>query len=696
MNSNLSTAYSQSTNPLAKWRDILFEIESIKIGDFLVHKDYGIGQFVGIERLLINNQLHDCVKLLYYGDDKLFIPVENINLLKGYGNSLNAVKLDKLGSSSWQKRKEHQKKVIFEFADAIIHTATFRKLTKVEPIKINFDLYNAFISDFGYKETKDQASAIYDVEQDLFSERLMNRLICGDVGFGKTEVAMRAAFLSVYGYSVKRQVIVICPTTLLCKQHYHSFKKRFSNFDVNIVEISGAVNKSELKQNKLLIKEGKVDIIIGTHALFNQNIGYKNLSLLIIDEEQHFGVKQKEHFQNLKEDIHILSLSATPIPRTLQMSLAGIRDLSIISTPPVNRFPVEIIVQKYDLETIKHALLLEFQRNGQSFYICPRIADIDEAYSKLTQLLPELKIKTAHGQMKDLENVMLDVYYKKCDLLISTTIVESGLDISNVNTIIVDKAEKLGMSQLYQLRGRIGRGSRKAYAYFFSNTVKSKNISEKFEALEKANYLGAGFMIANYDLDIRGYGNLIGFEQSGQVKEIGVELYQEMLEQAVSQIMDTEKNKLQNVSSSVNLGLAVYIPENYIPDNALRLGIYRRIGALNNKKDIDDIYNEMTDRFGSIPEELHNLLIIMEIKQKCAKIGIEQLDVGPEGFILKFIKSSTYDNLVLNFIEKNLHKIKVTPSNKIIIKQKINNLIEDVFNLLANISRNFIDINVII
>jgi transcription-repair coupling factor (superfamily II helicase) len=625
------------TRKRKKASDFLSEINSLAAGDIVVHQDHGIGRFVGLKTIDAAGAPHDCVEIHYAGDDKLYLPVENIELLSRYGSDASDAMLDKLGGVAWQSRKARLKKKLLEMAGALIRLAAERQMRGAPALTPPQGLYGEFSARFPYDETDDQQTAIESVFDDLAAGRPMDRLICGDVGFGKTEVALRAAFITAMeGF----QVAVVVPTTLLARQHYRSFAERFSGLPVKVHQASRLVGAKELAETKTGIADGTVDIVIGTHALLGASIKFKNLGLLIVDEEQHFGVKHKERLKELKADVHVLTLSATPIPRTLQLALTGVRELSLITTPPVDRLAVRTFISPFDPLVIRETLLRERYRGGQSFYVVPRIADLGEVQNFLREQVPELKVAVAHGQLppSELDNVMNAFYDGQYDVLLSTSIVESGLDIPTANTLIVHRADMFGLAQLYQLRGRVGRSKLRAYALFTlpANRKLTTTAERRLKVLQSLDTLGAGFQLASHDLDIRGAGNLLGEEQSGHIKEVGFELYQQMLEEAVAELRGTGEVADGGWSPQITIGTAVMIPESYVPDLQLRLGLYRRLADLQNPDEIDAFGAEMIDRFGPMPEEVQHLLKIVYVKALCRRANVEKLDAGPKGVVVQF------------------------------------------------------------
>ncbi|WP_392506710.1 transcription-repair coupling factor [Rickettsia sp. 2024-CO-Wats] len=680
-----------STNTNKKLKNILLELDNLAEGEFVVHKDHGIGQFLKLEALEIKGKPHDFLKILYAGNDKLYIPVESIEVIKKYGND-NA-ELDKLGSVSWQRSKAKLKNRIKEIALHLIQIAAKRKLNSSAPVEFDLEEYDKFCANFPFSETEDQLTAINDVKEDLRNGMLMDRLICGDVGFGKTEVAMRAVFMVAKSLNEHLpQVAVVVPTTILCSQHFSRFIERFKGFGLNIKQLSSVISSKEAKIIRSELESGKINIIIGTHSLLHKNIKFFNLKLLIIDEEQHFGVSQKEFLKSLKSSSHVLAMSATPIPRTLQMSMTGLKELSIIATPPLNRLEVRTSVMPFDPVIIRDALLREHFRGGRSFYVVPRIKDIEDIEKQLKQIVPELSYKIAYGKMtpSKIDEVMSEFYAGKFDILVSTTIIESGIDIAEANTMIIHKADMLGLSQLYQLRGRIGRGKMRGYAYLTvaSHKKMTSHSLRRLEIIQNSCTLGSGFTIASRDMDLRGFGNLIGEEQSGQIKEVGTELYQEMLEEQIAIFKDEPIVSEQPFIPTINLGLSVFIPDNYVADAALKLGLYRRIGNLSNEIEVETFKDEMIDRFGLLPIEFNNLLDIVKIKLLCFKLNIENLDSGDNGFVIKFYKNADMTDKILKFVSTYSNQAKIKPDNKLVYIKKLvdKNIIVEANQLLWNLS----------
>jgi transcription-repair coupling factor (superfamily II helicase) len=646
------------------------ELENFKSGDLLVHKTHGIGRYIDLQNIPINDAAHDCLELEYDNGDKLFVPVENIDDLSIYGNS-DTVSLDRLGGNSWQNRKEKVQERIFEIAEGLMSLAAKRQNLIAESIPCDIGLYNEFCKKFPYIETEDQLDAVNDIINDMAQSKPMDRLLCGDVGFGKTEVAMRAAFIAA---AAGFQVAVVVPTTILCHQHYESFIRRFKDFGITIAFLSRLQKASEAKKIKEQVEKGEVQIIIGTHTLLSSSLKFSHLGLVILDEEQHFGVKQKEHLKNMAENVHVLSMSATPIPRTLQMAVSGIRELSIIATPPIDRLSVNTFVMPFDSVTIREVVLREYQRGGQVFCVCPRVSDIEHLNERLLRIVPEVRIKVGHGQMppEQMADVMRDFENHKFDVLISTNIIESGLDIPNANTLIVYRSDMFGLSQLHQLRGRVGRSKIRGYAYFTlpPDKILKGNAEKRLEIIKSIQGLGAGFTLASHDMDIRGPGNLIGQQQSGQVKEVGIGLYNHMLEEALQKVKKGEikESHKDDWTPTINLGLEILIPDTYVPDLNLRLSLYRRIGKLDSSEDIRDFTAEMIDRFGPLPEEMKNLINTIELKQLCQKLNIQSIDAGLKGILISFYKDQvSYIEKLLEFINTQNGTVKLRPDSKMVL-----------------------------
>jgi len=650
--------------------NFIAEVTSLTTGDLVVHVDHGIGRFIGLQNIEAAGAPHDCLEIHYADAAKLYLPVENIELLSRYGSEDTGVELDRLGGTGWQTRKARLKNRIREIAHELIKVAAERQLREAPKLVTEPGASDEFAAGFPYEETDDQQTAIDATLGDLAAGRPMDRLICGDVGFGKTEVALRAAFDAVMN---GKQVAVVVPTTLLARQHAKTFTERFRGFPVQIGQASRLVSAAELARVKKGIADGAIDIVIGTHALLGRSIKFKDLGLLVVDEEQHFGVAHKERLKTLRAEVHVLTLTATPIPRTLQLALTGVRDLSIIASPPVDRLAVRTFVSPFDPLVVREALLRERYRGGQAFYVVPRIEDIAGVKEFLDRNVPETKVAVAHGQMPSqvLEDVMSAFYDGKYDVLLSTTIIESGLDIPTANTLIVHRADMFGLAQLYQLRGRVGRAKLRAYALFTlpANRKITPQAEKRLKVLQSLDTLGAGFQLASHDLDIRGAGNLLGEEQSGHIKEVGFELYQQMLEEAVLALKSGIAAPVADRwSPQITIGTPVLIPEDYVADLSVRLALYRRLADIEDEREIEAFAAELVDRFGKLPEEVEHLLQIVAIKSLCRRANVERIEAGPKGAVLQF-----RDNLFPNpegliaYIAKESPAARVRPDQKVVL-----------------------------
>jgi transcription-repair coupling factor (superfamily II helicase) len=650
-------------------QDFLTEAGALTAGDIVVHVDHGIARFAGLKAIEAAGAPHDCLELHYAEGAKLFLPVENLELLSRYGSEEAEVELDRLGGVGWQKRKARMRRRVLDMAAGLIKIAAARQTKAAPSLVPPENLYVEFCAGFPYEETDDQQAAIDAVLDDMASGRPMDRLVCGDVGFGKTEVALRAAFTaSIEG----KQVAVIVPTTLLARQHYKNFAARFAHLPVKIAQMSRMVGAAGLKSAKLGAASGEFDIIVGTHAVLGKGVSFKDLGLVVVDEEQHFGVKHKERLKELRAEVHVLTLSATPIPRTLQLALTGVRELSIIATPPVDRLTVRTFISPFDELLVREALLRERYRGGQSFYVCPRIDDIEEASAFLRQNVAEVKFVVAHGQLaaSELEARMAGFYDGQYDVLLSTAIVESGLDIPAANTLIVHRADMFGLAQLYQLRGRVGRAKIRAYALFTvpQNRTMTVQAERRLKLLHSLDTLGAGFELASHDLDIRGAGNLLGDEQSGHIREVGYELYQEMLREAVEALRAGIAEPAEEAwSPSITLGTPVTIPDNYVPDLHLRLSLYRRLAKLESDAEIESFAAEMIDRFGPLPSEAEELMQLVAIKVLCRQAHVEKVEAGPKGVVVAF-RDNSFANPqgLVRYVAEQGPQAKVRPDMKIV------------------------------
>ena len=652
----------------------LSELQALSRGDLVVHTEHGIGKYLGLEPITVGKSKHDCVMLEYKGGDKLYIPVENLEVLSRYGSSEDAVMLDRLGGEAWQKRRAQLRERIREIASELMRTAAQRALKRAPVLEADHASYNQFVDRFPWEETEDQERAIADVLGDLESGKPMDRLVCGDVGFGKTEVALRAAFVAAMG---GQQVAVVAPTTLLARQHFQHFSERFAGFPLKIGRLSRLVSAKESSETRDALADGTMDIVVGTHAILSKSTKFKDLGLVIVDEEQRFGVTHKEKLKQLRADVHMLTLTATPIPRTLQMAMTGLRELSTIQTPPVDRLAVRTYVIEWDDMVIREALLREHHRGGQSFIVVPRISDMDPLLDWLHEHVPEVKVVPAHGQMSasEVEDRMSAFYEKKYDVLLSTTIVESGLDISSANTIIIHRADRFGLAQLYQLRGRVGRAKLRAYAYLTTpaDEALSEVAEKRLKVLSDLDSLGAGFQLASHDLDIRGAGNLLGDEQSGHIREVGFELYQSMLEDAILAAkageMGLEKPP-EDISPQITVDAPIMIPEEYVPDLAVRMALYRRLNQASDQAEIEGLAAEMIDRFGELPSATQNLVRLIEIKHQAIAANIAKIDVGARGTLVTFHKDDFPDPAgLLAYVDKRAEAVKLRPDMKLVVNR---------------------------
>jgi len=647
------------------------ELNKLSQGVLLVHSEYGVCRFNNIKKIDLNDSVHDCLELEFANNQKLLLPVENLNYITKYGNEdENNIDLDRLGAASWQKRKAEAKKKIKDAAKKLIKIAAKRLQSKSLPINIDNQEYDKFCSTFPYIETDDQLSAINDVINDFESGTPTDRLIVGDVAFGKTEVIIRALFLMAKS---NIQSIVFVPTTLLSRQHYNNFLKRFSLFNINIAEISRLITTKKKKQIFNDCSKGKIDILIGTHALLNDKLSFKNLGLIIYDEEQKLGTLQKEKFKEIAPNAHVLALSATPIPRTLSMSLSGVRDLSLILTAPFERLAVRSYVSKFDEITITEAIKREiYGRKNSVYFVTPRKKDIPFIENFLKEKLPQIKYVVTHGQLASsiLESRISKFYNQEVPLMVSTNIVENGLDLPHVNTIIVYRSNLFSLASLYQLKGRVGRSSKRGYAYitYKENELKD-NGKKRLSIINSADSLGAGFNIASQDLDLRGGGSIIGEEQSGFIREIGTELYHQMLEEEI--LFQKQKisndNLIKNIfQPTIKIPEEIYIPDNYIDDLDLRLSIYKRISSVNNNDELSSLIIELRDRFGSLPKQLNNLFSLIEIKILCIEYNIEQLEFSRKGIVIGFYKNNPKNPQKLLDLSINRHsKFTLRPDQKI-------------------------------
>jgi len=654
-----------------KASSVLTEASTMSQGDLIVHQDHGVGRYEGLKTLDVAGAPHDCLDLTYAGGDKLYLPVENIELVSRYGAEDAEAQLDKLGGVAWQSRKARAKQRLRDMAEELLRIAAMRATRTAEPVSPPEGLWDEFCARFPYEETDDQMAAIDDVVGDLAAGRPMDRLICGDVGFGKTEVALRAAFLVAMS---GKQVAVIAPTTLLCRQHYRTFTERFRGLPVRVRQLSRLVTTKEANETKAGLTDGTIEIVVGTHALLSKTVQFRDIGLMIIDEEQHFGVKHKERLKDMRAEVHALTLSATPIPRTLQLALAGVREMSLITTPPIDRMAVRTYVTAFDAVTVREALLREKYRGGQSFFVSPRISDLDEAADFLRRNVPEVTFAIANGQMPPgaLDEIMTRFYDGDFDVLLSTSIVESGLDIPRANTLIVFRADMFGLAQLYQLRGRVGRSKLRAYAYLTTAAEQAMTVSaeKRLKILSSLDNLGAGFTLASHDLDMRGGGNLLGEEQSGHIREVGVELYQSMLEEAVANLREGREDDAvseKSWSPQINVGASVLIPEDYVADLNVRLALYRRLADLDSDQEREAFAAELIDRFGPLPAEADQLIAVAALKALCRRCLVSKLDAGPKGAVMTFRDGGFPDPMALvRHVQERPDDFKMRPDGKLV------------------------------
>ncbi|RRV00221.1 transcription-repair coupling factor [Stutzerimonas xanthomarina] len=632
--------------------NVIKNLTELREGSPVVHIDHGVGRYQGLVTLEIEGQAQEFLLLQYAEDAKLYVPVASLHLIARYTGSDDALApLHRLGSETWQKAKRKAAEQVRDVAAELLDIYARRAAREGYAFKDPQVDYETFAAGFPFEETPDQQAAIDAVREDLLSAKPMDRLVCGDVGFGKTEVAMRAAFIAVHG---GRQVGVLVPTTLLAQQHYNSFRDRFADWPVRVEVMSRFKSAKEVQSAIAELAEGKIDILIGTHKLLQDDVKFSNLGLVIIDEEHRFGVRQKEQLKALRSEVDILTLTATPIPRTLNMSIAGMRDLSIIATPPARRLSVRTFVMEQQNTVIKEALLRELLRGGQVYYLHNDVKTIGKCAADLQALVPEARVAIGHGQMRerDLEQVMSDFYHKRFNVLVASTIIETGIDVPSANTIIIERADKFGLAQLHQLRGRVGRSHHQAYAYLLTPTRKAMtdDAQKRLEAIANAQDLGAGFVLATHDLEIRGAGELLGEGQSGQIQAVGFTLYMEMLERAVKAIRKGEQPNLEQPlggGPEINLRLAALIPEDYLPDVHARLILYKRIANAADEDGLKELQVEMIDRFGLLPEPTKNLVRLTLLKLQAEKLGITKIDAGPQGGRIEFSADTSVDPMVL-------------------------------------------------
>lgn len=659
---------------------IIKNLAELNIGDAVVHQHNGIGRYHGLATLNAGQQEQEFLILEYADEAKLYIPVYSLHLISRYNTSAadEAIPLHKLGAETWSKQKQKAQKQIIDTAAELLETYAKREASKGLQFDLNLADYHKFCADFPFETTPDQAKAIEAVLGDMQSTKPMDRLVCGDVGFGKTEVAMRAAFVAITN---NKQVVVLAPTTLLVKQHYENFVDRFADWPVNIAQLSRFNSTKEQNEAVAKLSSGNIDIIIGTHKLIQKDIRFKNLGLIIVDEEHRFGVRQKEQLKKIKADADILTMTATPIPRTLNMALGGLRDLSIIATAPNKRLAVKTFVSRKQDSLIKEAVYREILRGGQVYYLHNDVSTIELAAEKLNELIPEARVGIAHGQLREreLEEVMSNFYHRRFNVLACSTIIETGIDIPNANTIIIERADKFGIAQLHQLRGRVGRSHHQAYAYMLTPPPKTitKDAKKRLEAIEAANTLGAGFMLASHDLEIRGAGEILGDGQSGNIQHIGFSLYMELLNRAVDAMKNGEDLSAEDSLSGgleVNLQIPALIPDDYIGDVHHRLVLYKRIASAKNHDALDELQVEMIDRFGLLPEEVKNLIKVTEVKLLAEPLKLERIDMHSSGGTIHFGSKPSINPLkIIQMVQNKPHIFKLQGSEKLKFSHSLDN-----------------------
>ena len=655
--------------------DFVREVSTLSAGDLVVHVDHGVGRFEGLETLSVHDQPHDCALLVYGGDDRLYLPVENLDAISRYGGDAEGAALDRLGGTAWQARKARARKRIQEMASDLMRVAAQRALREAPKLTAAPSVYAEFCARFPYPETDDQDRTIAEVLADLASGRPMDRLVCGDVGFGKTEVALRSAFVAAMA---GKQVALLAPTTLLVRQHLRTFRDRFRVWPVRIGGLSRMTKPAEAALVRKEIAAGALGIVIGTHALLAKGVSFHDLGLLIVDEEQRFGVAHKERLKELRAGVHVLTLTATPIPRTLQIALAGVRELSLIATPPVDRLAIRSFILPFDAVVVREAIQRELGRGGQVFYVCPRVSDLAEAADFVTRNIAGAKVTVAHGQLPAaaLERAMADFYDGASNVLVATNIIESGLDIPTANTLIIHRADMFGLAELYQLRGRVGRSKVRAYAYLTvpPSRIPTGGAEKRLRVMQSLDGLGAGFSVASHDMDIRGGGNLLGAEQSGHIREVGFELYQRMVEEAVLAARAAESGAApaeakESWSPEINVGAAVLIPEAYVSDLDVRLGLYRRVADLKNAAELEAFAAELIDRFGPLPEPAEHLLQVVGIKHALHAAGVDRLDAGPKGATLSFHNDTFADPAGLaRYLVTHAGTARLRPDHKLVLR----------------------------
>ena len=651
--------------------NIVNNLNELTIGSPVVHRDHGVGRYLGLQTLEIGGITSEFLMLEYANNDKLYVPVSTLYVIGRYtGMSPENAPLHKLGGDQWTKLKQKAIARIRDVAAELLEIHAKRAIKKGHAFVIDDSDYQIFADAFPFEETPDQQSAIEAILEDMASPQPMDRVICGDVGFGKTEVSMRAAFIAAQS---GKQVAVLVPTTLLAQQHYQNFRDRFADWPFRVEVMSRFVTPKQLKQIADDLAEGKVDIVIGTHTLLSKELKFKELGLVVIDEEHRFGVRQKEHFKKMRSELDFLTLTATPIPRTLNMAMAGLRDISIIASPPPNRHAIKTFITEWIDSQVREACLREIKRGGQVFFLHNEVKSMEKMARELAELIPEARIEIAHGQLpeRELERIMLDFYHQRFNLLLCSTIIESGIDIPTANTIIIDRADKLGLAQLHQLRGRVGRSHHRAYAYFIvpPKSLMSKDAMKRLQAVEASGDLGAGFMLSSHDLEIRGAGELLGDDQSGQIQEIGFTLYTELLDRAVNALKSGKQPELDTPmdrGAEVDLQAAALIPEDYLPDIHGRLVLYKRISSTDTQAELHDLQVEMIDRFGLLPESVKTLFSVTALKQKAEKLGIKKIEANSGGGRIIFSSEPKINaEQLINLIQTQAQCYKFDGSDKL-------------------------------
>jgi len=661
----------------------------LKQGDYIVHISHGIGIYEGIEQLKVDGKPQDFIKIGYQDGDALYVPTYNLDLVHKYiGADSEKVKIDKLGGTSWERAKRRVKESARELAKELLDLYAAREAGFGHAFSADTTWQMEFEAAFPYEETEDQLSAIEDVKNDMEKPKPMDRLICGDVGYGKTEVALRAAFKAVMD---NKQVAVLVPTTILAQQHYNTFAKRFADYPVKVEMLSRFRSAKEQKEIISNLASGHIDIVIGTHRLLSKDVKFKDLGLLVIDEEHRFGVLQKEKIKQMKKLVDVLTLSATPIPRTLHLAIMGARDISIINTPPENRLPIETYVMEFDKDVIRESILHEMDRGGQVFFVHNRVETIDSVADIVRNIVPEARVAVAHGQMheRQLENIMMDFISYKYDVLVCTTIIESGLDIPNVNTIIIDRADALGLAQLYQLRGRVGRDKYKAYGYLFypSDRVITEDSQKRLRVIEEFTDLGSGFKIALRDLEIRGMGNILGAEQHGHIMTVGYDMYCKLLNEAIKELKGEQIE--EEFETKISLSIEAYIPESYVPNSNQKIGLYKKMAQISSDDEMDDLIKELEDRYGKLPKQVRRLLAISEIKRIAQKLRIRDIASSDKNIVISFDANKTpIKPDVLIKMVRSQNGLRLSPPANLVVSieglgqdqqlQKIKNILQEI------------------